>query len=158
MDAFLTLDYRQFFGEVGVAQADANQEAVELRFRQGEGAFVLDGVLSGQNDEGVAQVMGCAVHRNLPLFHSFQQGRLRLGGGAVDLVGQDYLGHHRAGAELKLPVALVVDGDAGDVAGQQVGGELDALELASQRGGQALGQHGLADAGNVLDQDVALGR
>ena len=101
--------------------------------------------------------MGCAVHRHLPFFHRFQQGRLGLGGGAVDLVGQDHLGHHRAGAELKLPVALVVDGDAGDVAGQQVGGELDALELASQRGGQALGQHGLADAGNVLDQDVALG-
>ena len=55
------------------------------------------------------------------------------GRGAVDLVGQHDLGHDRAGAELEVAGLLVVDRDAGDVAGQQVGRELDALEAAADR-------------------------
>ena len=45
-----------------------------------------------------------------------------------------------------------------DVGGQQVGGELDAAEVAVDRRGQRLGQGGLADAGHVLEQQVALRR
>ena len=52
---------------------------------------------------------------------------------------------------------LVVDAHAGDVAGQQVRGELDPAHRAVDRAGQRLGQHRLADAGHVLDQQVALG-
>ena len=44
----------------------------------------------------------------------------------------------------------------GDVGRQQVGGGLDAGELAGQRPGERLGQHRLADAGEVLDDQVAL--
>ena len=62
------------------------------------------------------------------------------------------------GAELELAGALVVDRDAGDVARQQVGRELDALEGAAGRARQALGQHRLADAGHVLDQQMPGGR
>ncbi len=85
------------------------------------------------------------------------RGRLGLGSSTVDLIGQHNLGHHGPGPELKLTSVLVVNGNAGDVAGQQIGRELDTFELAPQRGGQALGQHGLAHAWDVLNQDVALG-
>ena len=100
--------------------------------------------------------MGRPVDGDLLLLHRFEQGGLGLRRGAVDLVGQDDLGDDRAGPELELVAALVVDRDAGDVAGQQVGRELDALEAAAERAGQRLRQHRLADARHVLDQDVAL--
>src|SRR5262249_24482407 len=44
---------------------------------------------------------------------------------------------------------------ADQVAGQQVGRELDAVEAAVEASGDGLGQQGLADAGNVLDEQVA---
>ena len=53
---------------------------------------------------------------------------------------------------------LVEDAHAGDVAGQQVGGELDAREAAVDRAGQRLGEERLADARVVLDDDVAAGQ
>jgi hypothetical protein len=40
-------------------------------------------------------------------------------------------------------------------AGQQVAGELDALEVQAERLGEHVRERGLADAGQVLDQQVA---
>ena len=99
---------------------------------------------------------GDAVDGHLPLFHRLEQGRLGARAGAVDLVGQHDLGDKRPGAELEVAAFLVEDADAHDVGGQQVGRELDALEGAAERARQRLGQHGLADARHVLQQDVAL--
>ena len=78
------------------------------------------------------------------------------GRGAVDLVGQDDLGHDRPRPELELGRLLVEDRQAGHVRRQQVGGELDAAEAAADALAERLGEHRLADAGHVLDEDVAL--
>ena len=59
------------------------------------------------------------------------------------------------GAELELLRALVEERDAGDVARQQVGRELDAAKRAVERARERLGEHGLADARHVLEQHVA---
>ena len=40
---------------VGIAHLDAQQEAVELRLGQGEGALQLDRVLGGQHQERVGE-------------------------------------------------------------------------------------------------------
>jgi hypothetical protein len=61
------------------------------------------------------------------------------------------------GAELEAVLALVVDVRADDVGGQQVGGALDARELEVHRARERAGERRLADAGQVLDEDVALG-
>ena len=52
----------------------------------------------------------------------------------------------------------VVDGDADHVAGQHVGGELDAVEAGIDAARQSLRQRGFADARDVLDQQVAAGQ
>ena len=52
---------------------------------------------------------------------------------------------------------LVVDRDAGDVRRQQVGRELHPAPRARHRLGERPGQARLADAGHVLEQEVALG-
>ena len=60
-----------------------------------------------------------------------------------------------AGHELAAP--LVVDQRADEVGGQQVGGELDALEVDRERLGQGLDGERLGEAGHALDQHVAAG-
>ena len=98
--------------------------------------------------------MGHAVDGDLTLLHRFQQRGLGLRRGAVDLVGEDELGHDGAGPVFEATGLLVEDVDAGHVAGEEIRGELDALEGAADRARDRLGQDRLADAGDILDQDV----
>jgi hypothetical protein len=98
-----------------------------------------------------------AVDRNLALLHRFQQRRLGFGRGAIDLVRQKDLRHHRPRAEFERARLRIPDRDSGHVAGEHVGRELQAVEAAAERSGDAFGQHGLAHPGDVLDQEVPLG-
>ena len=79
-------------------------------------------------------------------------GDARLISSASDDVGED-----RAGPELEALGGPVPHADADDVGRQQVGRELDAAVVGVDRRGERLGQRGLADAGHVLDEQVALG-
>ena len=109
-----------------ITHADAHQEAVQLALRQRKRALVVDRVLRGQDHEGRAHRMGLAVNRDLAAVHHLEQRRLGLRSGAVDLVGQDDVGEDRPRLEDEFPHVLVVDGHPGDIAGQQVAGELQA--------------------------------
>ena len=102
---------------------------------------------------------GCvdALDRHLPLLHRLEQRRLRLRWGAVDLVGEEEVGEDRAGPELEVGLALVVDRGAGHVGGHQVGRELDAREADARHLREGAGHQRLRQAREVLDQDVAVG-
>ena len=139
---------------LGVPELEPDEEPVELGLGQREGAFVLDRVLRRHDEERVGELVGRAVDGDLPLLHRLEERRLRLRGRAVDLIGEDDLAHHRAGSELEVVPLLVEDRDAGDVRGQQVGGELDAAEAAAERAGEGLREDRLACARDVLDEDV----
>ena len=145
-------------GMVGVAEAGLHQEPVELRLGQPVGACLLDRVLGGDDHERPADLVGGPVDGDVALLHDLEQGRLGLRRGPVDLVGQHDGGEDRAAVEVEGAGALVVDGDAGDVAGQQVGRELDPAVRALDRVGDRLGQRGLPGAGVVLEQQVPLGQ
>ena len=60
-------------------------------------------------------------------------------------------------AEDELVRVLVEDAHAGDVARQQVWRELDPPDRGVDGAGEGLGEHRLADAGDVLDEQVPLG-
>ena len=81
------------------------------------------------------------------------------GRGAVDFVGEHDVGEERAGLEDELAAAVdfLEHRVAGDVAGQQVGGELDALGAEVEEFREALDEFGLAEAGQAFEQDVAAG-
>ena len=81
---------------VGVVDQDVEHEPVELRLGQRVGPFLLDRVLRGQDEERVGQPVPLAADGDLPLLHGLEQGRLGLGRGPVDLVGQDDVGEDRA--------------------------------------------------------------
>ena len=104
------------------------------------------------------QWMGRVVQGDLGLVHRLQKARLGLGGGSVDLVSKDDVGEEGARLELELPLPGIVDGHAEDVGRQQVAGKLDPLEAATEGLCECLGEHGLPDPRDVLNQEVSSGQ
>ena len=140
-----------------IAKGELHGKPVHLCLRQGIGAAKFHGVLGGDHEEEFGQMAAVAFHAHLAFAHGLEQGGLGAGRGAVDFIGQENVGEHGAFVELKLLLALVEDGDAENVRGQQVGGELHALEPGVDGFGQGLGQGGFAGAGKILEQHVAAG-
>ena len=138
-----------------VAEPQPHQEPVELGLGQLVGALVLDRVVRGQDDERLRQQPGLPVHADLALAHGLEQRRLGLRRRPVDLVGQQQLGEHRPRPEHHVGRPLVIQRSADHVGRQQVGGELDAGEIQAEHPGEGPGDQGLAQPGQVLEQDVA---
>ena len=63
----------------------------------------------------------------------------------------------RAGPELPLVAGEVEDRDAGELGREEVRRALDPAEDTADGTGEGLGEQGLADAGHVLDEQVAAG-
>src|SRR6266849_4354792 len=114
----------------GIAHFDAHQKAVELRFRQGIGAVMLDRILRGDHEERLRQRERFAVDSDLCFVHGFEKRGLRARGGAIDFVGEDDVGENRAGTKFKIARFRIVDADAENIAGEQIRRELDALKAA----------------------------
>ena len=145
------------FPPLRVGHDQLEHEPVDLRLRQRIRALMLDRVLGRQHQEELGQWESLAADGDLLLLHRFQQCTLHLGRRAVDLVGQEDIGEDRPLLDREVAASLVVDHGADQVGGQQVGGELDAVESA--RDGRREGPHrqGLGQPGNSLEQDVAIG-
>ena len=111
--------------------------------------------MRGHHEERIGQAVGGDVDADLALFHGLEQRALRLGAGAIDLVGQQQLREHRAFAKREVAAAGVEHGNADDVGGQQVAGELHALPGEAEHLRQRVRERGLADAGHVFDEQVA---
>ncbi|MNT02497.1 hypothetical protein D3C72_1369980 [compost metagenome] len=139
----------------GVTHRQPQQEAIKLRIGQRERTRQIHRVLRGDHEERIRQGMGLTVEGDLLLGHRFQQGALRARRRPVDFVGQQHVGEDRPGMELELAAAGVVDRYAEYVGRQQVGGELHAQEAQPQAAGQGMGQCGLAETGQVFDQQMA---
>ena len=141
----------------GIVDDQLEEEAVELGLGQRIGAFLLDRVLRGHDEERLFQLVDRAADGDAVLLHRLQQGRLRLRRGPVDFVGQDDLGEDRAGLEAEDALAVgrfADDVGADDVGGHQVGRELDAVELQVEHLAQRAHQQGLAQAGDAFEQRV----
>ena len=153
----LLVEHARFLGERRVPERQPHREAVELCLRQRVRPLVLDRVLRRHDHERRLERIRDSVHRHLPLLHAFEQRRLRLRRGAVDLVDEEEIREDRPGPELELVPLLVEDVDARDVGRQQVRRELETRKLAVQRACERLGEHRLPDARKVLDDRVPLG-
>ena len=142
----------------GIADEDFQQEAIQLRFGQLIGAFLFDRVLRGEHEKRIGQLMAISTGGDLPFLHGFEQGRLRFGRCAVDLVGQYHVGKQRAFEkfEFAMPaVAVFVHHvGAGDVAGHQVGRELDAVEVQRQALAERADEQRFGQAGHAFKDAV----
>ena len=106
-----------------------HQETIELCFGQWIGPFLLDRVLRRHHQEQFGQVEGLAADRDLTLPHRLEQGRLHLGRRPVDLIGKHEIMKHRPLVEAETAVLRTVDLGSGEIRGQQVRRELDAVEI-----------------------------
>ncbi len=143
---------------IRIAQRKTQQKTIELRIGQRIGAGQVQWILSGDHEERLGQGVTDAVDGDLLLGHRLEQRALGARRRAVDLVGQQQLGKNWARMKSESTVALLVDRYAQDVRWQQVGSELKALEIQPQRGGERARQRGLAEAGQILDQQMSAGQ
>ena len=104
--------------------------------------------------KGSGKRMTAAVDGDLMFLHCLEQRALRLRRRAIHFVREYELRKDRAALELEAAAGAIEDRDADDVRRQQVARELDALVSESQCLRERVGEGGLADAGNVLDEQV----
>ena len=95
------------------------------------------------------------AYGHLALLHGLEQGTLHLGGGAVNLVGEDEVAEDGTFLHLEAFVLLAVDEGAYEVGRQQVGGELYAAELGIDGFCQGGDGQRLRQSGHPLQQHVA---
>jgi hypothetical protein len=111
--------------------------------------------LRRHDEEGVGQGVGLVFDGDLALGHAFEQRALGLRRGAVDLVRQDHLVEDGSRVQFEHVLFALVDRNAENVRRQQVAGELDALVVRADDARDGMRQRGLANARDVLDQQVA---
>ena len=140
---------------IGIIDVDLHQEAVELRFRQRIGAFLLDRVLRREHMERARHVVAIAGDRHVVLLHRLQQRRLGARARAVDLVGHQELAEDRPRDEAEAALAagaLLQHLAAEDVGRHEIGRELDAAGVEPEHDAHGLDQLGLGEAGKADQQ------
>ena len=143
---------------IHVVEQQAEQEPIQLGLGERISAFEFNRVLAGQHEERLRQHAGGAQERDGVLLHGFEHGGLRFGRGAVDFVGEQNVGEHRAGLKDQLALAgtgLLQDVRAENVAGHKVGRELDALEIELEDLADGADERGFAEAGQTFQQNMA---
>jgi hypothetical protein len=138
-----------------VVDANAQEETIHLRLGQRIGAVALLGILRRHHQKRRVQRVRPAVDRHLALVHRFEQRALCARRRSVDLVGENQVREHGPGAELEFARLRIEDRDADHVRWQQVARKLDAMEGTADGPRQGPRQRRLADARDILDQEVA---
>ena len=99
--------------------------------------------------------MTASIDGHLLLLHGFEERALCFRRRAIHFVCKHQLRKDRAALEFEAAAGAIKDRDADDVGRKQVAGELNALVSESQRLRESVGEGGLADSGNVLDEQMA---
>jgi hypothetical protein len=114
--------------------------------------LLLDGVLGGHHEEEIRQFVRLSSDGNLAFLHCFEKRCLDFGGGAIDFVRQNQVAKDGTGLEFELTLTVggVVDLRSRDVAGEEIGGELDAGEMSVHALCKAFDCAGFREAGKPL--------
>ena len=92
--------------------------------------------------------------RHLALLHHLEQSALHLRRRTVDLVGEEEVAEDRAFLGVEASRVRPVDPRSDEVARDEIGRELDALEAAAEHGSSRLDRQRLREPGNALDQQM----
>ncbi len=107
-----------------------------MRLRQGIRPVHFQRVLRGQDQERQLQLVFDPGDRDRLLLHRFEQGRLRLGRGPIDLIGEDDVAEDGPLLKLKIAVPFLIlrhHAGASDIGRHEVRGKLNAREIQMQR-------------------------
>src|SRR3954469_17533315 len=158
MALLLSSEDGHFFLRRDVSETEIHGESIHLSFRQRIGASKLDRILSGDDEEEFRQSAPFPFDADLRFTHSLEEGGLGPGRGAVDFIGEKNVGEDGPLVKLKLLLLLIVNRNPQDIRREQVGSELDALELGIDGTSENFGEGCFAGAGIVLEQDVTITR
>jgi len=139
----------------GIADAQPQKESVELGFRKWKGPGEVLRILRGDDEEGGRERESLAVDGDVPFVHGLQEGGLSARARAVDLVREKYVRKNGTAAQDEFASVVVEYTDAEDVARKKITRKLDAAKLAADCRRECMGKRCLADARNILDQQVA---
>jgi hypothetical protein len=149
-----------FFFQCWVVNFDIEHEAVLLRFRERIGAFLLDWILCGNDEEGFRELRRFLSDGDFLFLHGLQECGLGLWGCAVDFVGQQNIGEHRTFNKPEFSATGFVFFQyvgAGNVGWHQVWSELDAAELHVEQSGDGADDKCLGEPWDTDKQAVAAG-
>ena len=144
--------------EIGIADVDLQEEAVELSFGQRIGALLLERVLRREHVERRRRVVALSGDRNMMLLHRLQQRRLRLRRRAVDFIGHQKLREDRSLDETERAAAarfVLEHFRTDDVGGHQVGRELDALGIKAENLAERIDEQRLGETWHTDQKCVA---
>ncbi len=146
-------------GGVVAEDFEFEEEAVDLGFWERVGAFEFDWVLGGEDEEGIGEVVAGAEDGDAAFLHGFEEGALGFGARSVDFVGEDEVGEDGAWLEDEGAAfwGFAEDWVAGDIAGEEVWGELDAAGGEAEGFGETFDEFGFAEAREALEEKVAAG-
>ena len=149
---------REFLVFGWIADGHLEQEAIELRFGELIGSFLVDRVLGGEHEKWLGQRVGFVAEGDLAFLHGFEQGGLHFGRSAVDFIREDEVVEDRAELWFELRDLRVIDHRADEVGGEEVGRELEAREGGRERTGECFHCEGFGQTGNTFEQDVAVAK
>ncbi len=137
-----------------VADGQPHEKTVQLAFREGVGAVVLEGILGRQHQEGSRKLECLVVDCDRSLLHGLQEPALGSGRSPVDLVGQENVGENGSRPGLELGGPGIVEGHSQDIGGEEITGELDSPESQPQASSKGMGQGSLPNTRDVLEKDM----
>ena len=145
----------ELLSAVGDGQHDLEQEPVELGLGEGIGAFVLDRVLGGGDEERPRQRARTPSTETWPSSIASSSADCVLGGVRLISSASSRLVKTGPSRNDELAAAAVDHHRAGDVAGHQVRRELHPTGLHRQGGRQAAHEQRLGDARHALHEHMA---
>lgn len=148
----------EFLFETRVVGDELEHKAVELRFREAVRSFGFDRVLRRDREERTREGARRSVDRRGAFLRRFEERGVRLGGGAVNFVGEKDLRKNRAGTEGKFLRFRVENERADDVGRRQVRRELNASETTAERATKRLREKGFAETRDAFDENVSAGK
>ena len=114
---FHSEQHRALTGSIWNAKLDPHEEAIELRFRQREGADLVLRILRRDNKEGLREFVRDAIGGDVVFLHRFQQCALRFCGRAIYFINQHDLREERTAMKDEALRFAIEDGVAQDVRG-----------------------------------------
>ncbi len=133
-------------------------KTIHLGLRKRVSPPQFNGILGGDNEEEIPKRIALPFDRDLLLGHRLEHGTLGPGRGPIDFVGEHDIRKDWSALKLKFPPAGIEDTHSEEVGRQEVGSELNPLEIrAPHRSRDRFGEGRFSGSGNILEQDVTAG-
>ena len=140
---------------IRVTDCELHQKSIHLRVWERLCTGRADLVLRSNDAERIGQRIANPVHSDLLFLHGLQKRRLRLAGGAVDLVAQQQVGiRYDARHIAERILLLVVHGKADDIRRQNVRGKLDPAVAQPKRFAERDGKCRFSYARHIIQQNM----